>query len=79
MTYFHGRSYDLTVYKDDEGSLSELGSTVPDFTTGIGGSGYCNLIDWTVAFTPGDILKVTAPSIPDATLPDLYFTFQEQA
>ena len=53
MAYFHGRSYDLTVYKDDASNLSELGSIVPDFTTGIGGSGYCNLIDWTVNQSDG--------------------------
>ena len=53
MAYFHGRSYDLTVYKDDASSLDELSSVVPDFTTGIGGFDYCNMIDWCVDQSTG--------------------------
>lgn len=53
MAYFHGRSYDLTVYKDDASSLTELSSVVPDFTAGIGGFDFCNMIDWVVNQSTG--------------------------
>lgn len=53
MALFHGRSYDLTVYQDDASALTETSSIIPDFTAGIGGFDYCNMIDWTVDQSTG--------------------------
>ena len=48
MAYFHGSTYDLTVYKVDPADLSQSDSIVPDYSAGIGGDDFCNLIDWKV-------------------------------
>ena len=46
MSHFHGSTYDLTVYKVDPADLSQTDSIVPDYSAGIGGDDFCNLIDW---------------------------------
>jgi len=48
MPHFHGSTYDLTVYKVDPADLSQTDSIVPDYSAGIGGDDFCNLIDWKV-------------------------------
>lgn len=48
MPYFHGTSYDLTVYKVDSGDLTQTASVVPDYSAGIGGDDYTNFLDWKV-------------------------------